>query len=405
MQKVKVSANPSAEGDYITAKVTYMPEFWSDGQTLTGVQREHGTGERAMVKKPVAITMPDGIHTIDHNAFRTWGSLQSICFQHTPYQMGSGVFSDCTALESVTFAEGMEKIPLDTFSGCNKLRSVHLPSTIKRINMDAFKNCYGLKEITFPISLETIELYAFWGCRALEEIRFPESVTELGDDCFASCTGLKKVYLPDSLQSIGSCTFMNCISLEEIVIPSGITKLPLGVFAGCRNLKRVVLPDTLEYVDPYAFYKCDKLEQVEHPAVERFANALEHTPFWRNLHPDAPYQPQVPMELLNKIAGEVSGAMLSAMGYHWFEVDREYRIFLTDQPGVIEVHSRYQEVPQTGEFFNDCWLMSEQLEPLSGIQPLIRQTDTEIRQSRDFWETQLELAATAVNLQAERNVR
>lgn len=245
--------------------------------------------------------------------------------------------------------------------------------------MEAFKNCSALKEIAFPESLEVIELYAFWGCRSLEEISLPKSVTELGDDCFASCTNLKKAELPDSLKSIGFCAFMNCISLEEIVIPAGVTELPLGVFAGCKKLRRVVLPETVESIHPYAFYRCKKLEQVEHPAVERFANALEHTPFWRIKNPDAPVKKQLPMELLNIISGPVSGAMLSAMGYHWFEVDREYRIVLTGEPGVFEVCSRY---PSGETFLNDRRLMNEHLEPIPGIEPLIGQTDLEIRQSR-----------------------
>ena len=70
---------------------------------------------------------------------------------------------------------------------------------------------------------------------------------------------------------------------------------------------------------------------------------------------------------------------------------------------MIEVQSRYQDITQAETYYNDCWLMSEELESIPGIRPLIRQTDMEIRQSREYWETQLELAAAAVNFQAERN--
>ena len=380
MHKVRVAVKARSGGDYFTVKEPYVPVLRMEGETLVEVQSDISRQKYSSV-----IGMPKQIAALYHNVFRNSAFLQSVHFSHTPYQLASGVFAGCTELESVTLAEGTEKIPMGTFLDCHKLKKVVLPDSVKRINMEAFKNCRTLKEVKLPQALEAIEMDAFWGCRALERIVLPENVTEVDDSAFASCTGLKEVRLPESLQSVGFGAFMNCISLEEIVIPSGITDLPLNAFAGCRNLRRVVLPDTLESMHPYAFYKCDKLEEVVYPAAEKFLEALSDTPFWRKRHPDASAQPKVPMELLNKVAGEVSGLMLSAMGYHWFDPGREYRIFLTKEPGVIEVRTRYENIHRAGEYLNDYWLMDERLEPIPGTVPLLGRTDAEAFRDREAW--------------------
>ena len=105
------------------------------------------------------------------------------------------------------------------------------------------------------------------------------------------------------------------------------------------------------------------------------------------------------MELLNKHAGAVSGCMLSAMGYHWFDIDRDYQFFLTGHEGVIEVHSRYPDAAIPGGYGNDRLLMTEALEPIPGPKPLLRFSDEQICSMGDFWRMQLSTAARAVQRQ------
>ena len=368
MRKVKVYVKPKS-GDSFTIVGCNMLELVVEGAALLRVEKKDG-----MDLRPRKVPMPRELEQIGNYAFRGLDGLKEVAFHDMSYKMGAGVFADCCDLETAAFAGDMEKVPMETFSGCRKLRSVDLPERVKRINMDAFKNCLSLKRITFPGSLETIEAYGFWGCRALESVVLQESLVELGDDCFASCTGLKSVFLPDSLRSIGSCAFMNCSGLEEVTVPKGVRELPLGVFANCGNLRRIVLPETLEAIHPYALYQCGQLEYVEHPDVERFRSALEHTPFWRKKEPDSVGKQQFPMELLNQISGPVSGAMLSAMGYSWFETDREYRFFLTEEPGTVEVRCRYQDGTGSNESVTECWLADGRLEPVVKEPPTERRS-------------------------------
>lgn len=369
MKKVRITAKPKYTQNYIRVHSAREPVFHLEGTALTAVQSAAGEDMGNPTDVPRPIVIPKEVDTISNGAFSGLDSLQSVCFGHKPYRLGGNVFSGCTGLETAILAEGIEKVPLGTFSDCAKLRRVLLPRSVKRINMDALKNCGALKSINLPPKLEVIEVSAFWGCRSLEEIDLPDSVTILGDEAFANCIGLKNARLSASLQEIGACAFQNCISLEQIVIPEGVKSLPMGVFAGCRKLSHVVLPSTLEYINPYAFYRCDALELVECANAERFEQALVCTPFWwKNwLHPKKPHR--FPMELLNQFAGEVPGSVLTAMGYPWFDIDKKYQFFLSDYPGVIEVHSRRLDAEYPKNALYNSFLINEALEPISDVCP------------------------------------
>ena len=342
MGKMSITAKPKYTKNYITLDAARAPDFCMEDQLLTNVRSaEPDAAERKRIG-PMPVPMPENMDAVENGAFCCLDSLRGVFWNHVPYRLGANVFSGCTGLETAILAEGTEKVPLGTFSDCTKLRLIRLPRSVGRINMDAFKNCVALKSITLPPELEVIEVSAFWGCRSLEEIDLPDSVTELGSEAFANCTNIKKVKLPASLKDIGACAFQNCTSLESVVIPEGVKSLPMGVFAGCRNLKHIVLPDALEYISPYAFYRCDALDD---PSLRRKG-------------------PQFPMELLHRFAGEVPGSMLTAMGYVWFDVDRKYQFFLSDEPGIIEVHARpvYAECPKGYGY--DKFFVGEALEPL-----------------------------------------
>ena len=388
MRKVHVKAKPGCPRGNLAVEAPLRPELTLEGTTLTGFRfREYGKWIPEQTRRMI-LAIPDCVDSLGSEAFRGWKALRHVRLGPQTVSLGYGVFSGCTALETAVLPEGMQKIPLTAFADCTSLRKVSLPDTITRINQDAFKNCGALEALELPAALETIEDAAFWGCRGLSAVCLPDALQELGADAFGCCSRLRSVQLPDSLREIGACAFQNCTALEQIRIPEGIRSLPSGAFAGCRSLRRVELPSTLETISPYAFYKCDNLEWVDHPAPETFREALRDTPFWHQRHPEEPRKPRLPMELLNQISGPVSGCMLCAMGYHWFDIDRDYRFFLTGQPGIVEVCSRYPDDGIPGGYGNDRMLMTEFLEPVPGVQHLLRFSDQEIALAGDLWNFQ-----------------
>lgn len=72
-----------------------------------------------------AYTMPNGITTIDANAFKDCTSLTSVTLPNSVTNIGTGVFKNCSNLESVTLPSGMTTIPADMFYGCSSLDEFH----------------------------------------------------------------------------------------------------------------------------------------------------------------------------------------------------------------------------------------------------------------------------------------
>lgn len=328
------------------------------------------------------VMIPDDIQTVAPYSFREDNTLLHLHLQHRNMELSHSAFYRCRNLKTADLADGTRTIPLSIFCDCISLESIYIPWTVERINMYAFKNCFSLKQLKLSSNLQVIESYAFAGCRSLQELILPEGLTEIGSDAFSGCTGLKKVILPESLTEIGSCAFLNCTSLEEIVIPAGITKLPFGVFAGCKSLRRVVLPDTLSSVSPYAFWKSEHIEIVENSDPEKHAQMFLGTPwFAQQTLLVKPVKP-LPLHLADRI-GPVSGAMLSAMGYPWFETGKKYSFHICEYyPWVIEVTARYADCDHPADFRNDWMLMTTDLEPIDGLHTCFALSDAELQKQK-----------------------
>jgi hypothetical protein len=98
-----------------------------------------------------AVKVESGVTHIGDCAFYGFNNLTDVEIADTVTSIGSGVFSDCTALTSFVFAENME-IPMlsfGVFDGCTALTEVTLPSTITYVPNDFFLDCSALTDIYF----------------------------------------------------------------------------------------------------------------------------------------------------------------------------------------------------------------------------------------------------------------
>lgn len=141
-----------------------------------------------------AIVIPDGVETIESNAFSKCAELKSVVIQSCT-NLGANVFSSCYALESVILPEGITVLPWGFFSGCNSLKTITLPSTIKSLAGMTFYSCSSLESIILPAHLETIKEDDFYGCSSLKSIHLPSSIRTIGNGVFGSCTSLKDYYV------------------------------------------------------------------------------------------------------------------------------------------------------------------------------------------------------------------
>ena len=233
------------------------------------------------------IVIPEGVETIDARAFASCKNLKSVTLPATLKIIGKEAFSFCEGLTDIEIPEGVETIDDCAFTMCCSLESITLPSTIKTIGDGAFFTCDGLTSIVIPEGVETIEAFsfclslktvtlpntikkigieAFYYCEQLTSIIIPESVEMIDDSAFKMCTSLKTITLPNTIKKIGKEAFCECEQLTSIVIPEGVETIDDRTFRSCENIKAVTLPSTIKKIGKEAFYGCEQLASIVIPA-------------------------------------------------------------------------------------------------------------------------------------------
>ena len=132
----------------------------------------------------------------------------SVYSQSQDFQMNGTVLVKYNgSATNVTIPSGVTSIGHDAFRGNLNLTSVTIPSGVTSIGSGAFAGCTNLKSITIPSSVTSIGDSAFYDCRSLTTITIPSSVTSIGNRAFRGCTSLASVTIPSSVTSIGRGAF------------------------------------------------------------------------------------------------------------------------------------------------------------------------------------------------------
>ncbi len=182
------------------------------------------------------ITVPEGVTSINNNAF-----------------------NECKSLISIEIPVGVTSIGNYSFSNCQSLTSVTLSNGLISIGDYAFNACYNLDSITIPDSVVTIGEYAFASCTALTSVTISNNLTSTGRSVFYYCTSLASVTIPGSLSIIETNMFLGCSSLTSVTISEGVISIMNAAFASCTSLTSVTLPSTLASIDKNAFSSCSSL--------------------------------------------------------------------------------------------------------------------------------------------------
>lgn len=222
-----------------------------------------------------------------------------------------GLFSNCTALESVDLSM-MDTTNVQStysnltyhnglFAGCTSLKTIQLPQKGFPQLSDVsfmFFNCSSLESIDLsPLKTSPIEnmIATFGGCASLESVDLRElnleNVTQLGSrgpsfenisGVFQGCTSLKSIDLSNSTLSsleimdmaFSGCTSLQAVNLSNVSCPN-LYSIG-GLFSGCTNLKSI---DFSEFCTPSLrevyhseghglFEGCSSLEEVNLKTVD-----------------------------------------------------------------------------------------------------------------------------------------
>ena len=141
----------------------------------------------------VSITIPANITDIGKIAFSGCKNLMSISVdtRNPSYCDVGGILFDKSKTTLIQYPqartdqnysvpEGIVTIDRNAFINCENLIDIAFPDTLKVIEKTAFSDCASLKSINIPDSITVIQNSAFEGCSQLQEITLPAKVIEIG---------------------------------------------------------------------------------------------------------------------------------------------------------------------------------------------------------------------------------
>ena len=217
------------------------------------------------------VNIPDGVTTIGDEAFYG-SSVTEITIPASVTMLGDYVFSSCENLRTVSLLLSLESIGSQMFYGCTSLESITIPSSVTSIGEYAFSQCTSLESITLPSSLERIEDYAFEYCSGLKSISIPASVTYIGDGAFSRCAGLyvevdsaNEYYLSDNgalYNKDRTELLLDQVTSGDVVISSSVTSIGYAAFAGNSGITSLSIPNTVTSIGYSAFADCENLTEV-----------------------------------------------------------------------------------------------------------------------------------------------
>lgn len=131
------------------------------------------TSSNKLISGCKSTTIPEGVETIDANAFLR-----------------------ITGLTSITIPDGVRSIGNNAFNYCSNLQSIALPNSVQNLGIGVFENCYNLSSVSLSTNLNNIENALFYDCSSLVTLTIPASVTRFDDSAFLFCRSMTDVYCP-----------------------------------------------------------------------------------------------------------------------------------------------------------------------------------------------------------------
>ncbi len=189
--------------------------------------------------------VPDSVTKVYSNAFDGARNLTAVTLPEGLKTINSYAFYECTALQSISIPDKVTSIGEFAFFGCKALTNVKLSTSLQTVKSCAFSECSSLKKIDIPDSVKEIESAAFSYCTSLTEVKLSAKITVIAGSAFGECKSLEGIVIPKGVQKIEDMAFYNS-GIKSVVIPEGVTDIGSNVFG--ISLNDVSLPASLKNI-------------------------------------------------------------------------------------------------------------------------------------------------------------
>ena len=189
------------------------------------------------------------------------------------------VFKGAKWLKGVTIGSGVTSIGDDAFYG-TMIESITLPSTLTSMGTGVFKNCSNLQTVIIENHSEPLALtdQMFLGCNSLTSVTL-NNTKSTGKSTFYGCSSLTS--LPQGLETIGESAFGKCTGLITLEIPATIKSIGTKAFEGCNKIEDIVIAERGENntlsIGSEAFKDLSRLKYIyshANPAPTALSNAF-----------------------------------------------------------------------------------------------------------------------------------
>lgn len=176
--------------------------------------------------------------------------------------IGKDCFTE-TDMEEVVLPEGIETIDANAFNFCTKLKKINFPETLKIIGHGAFKGCFLLETVILPKTMKKISDYAFYDA-GIKHLTLPEKVSlGTGGEVFAG-TDIETIDIPEDF-TLTPTMFERCQKLRSVNLLGNHITIPERCFGDCINLTEIDITKAALIKDE-AFRRCQNLSVSTIPA-------------------------------------------------------------------------------------------------------------------------------------------
>jgi len=193
-------------------------------------------------KKLTNLILPDGLETIENEAFYLCGNLSDVYMPLSVRYIGTNVFSKSAYKDKLPRNNGFISINrcIIGYEGdLNEITELTVPDGMISIPSVFSGKATTITKVTLPESMQTIGNFCFSNFTGLTELVIPDSVTFIGEGAFSNCMGLTKLTLSKRLKTLESESFVGCTGLTQVTIPESVEIISSDAFSGCTGLVRV----------------------------------------------------------------------------------------------------------------------------------------------------------------------